>query len=143
MWGRSSTFQDEEIRPGEIEMVEIGPVPLLLGAQEGPGRIVVGRLGQDADRAGASRRRHVRAAQAQIGDEIMVEALEGERAVISRGEGGDAVGDPPVAVEPALELADDRGPAGDGREKRGEGRRRLACDPLIRTLAISAALHGR
>ena len=55
----------------------------------------------------------------------MVEALEGERAVISRGEGGGAVGDSPVAVEPALELADDRRPAGDGVEKCGEGRRRL------------------
>ena len=68
----------------------------------------------------------MRAAQAQIGDEIVVEALERERAVISRGEGGGAVGDAPVAVEPALELADDRRPAGDGLEKRREGRRRLA-----------------
>ena len=118
----------QEIRPGEIEMVEIGPIPLLLGAEEGPGRVVVGGLGEDADRAGPAGAR-ARAAQAHIGDEIVVEALERERAVISRGEGGDAVGDPPVAVEPALELADERGPAGDGLEKRGEGRRRLRLRP--------------
>ena len=119
-------------------MVEIGPVALLLGAEEGPVRIVVGRLRQDADRAGSAGRA-MRAAQAQIGGEIMVEALERERAVIGRGEGGGAVGDPPVAVEPALELADERRPAGDRVEKRCEGRRRLR-RALIRTLAISAAL---
>ena len=72
----------------------------------------------------------------------MVEALEGERAVISGGEGGDAVGDPPVAVEPALELADERGPTGDGLEKRGEGRRRFAC-ALDSNLGDVGRAHGR
>ena len=111
--GQVVDVEGQEIRAGEVVMVEIRPVPLLLGGQESPIRIVVGRLGQEADRAGPPWREHVRAAQAQIGDEIVVEALERERAVISRGESGGAVGDAPVAVEPALELADDRRPAGD------------------------------
>ena len=99
----------QEIWPGKIVMVEIGPIPFLLGAEERPVRAVVRCLRQYTERAGA----RARAAQTHIGDEIMVEALERERAVIGRGQGGGAVGAPPVAVEPALELADERGPPGD------------------------------
>jgi len=58
----------------------------------------------------------VRTAQSQISDQIMVEALERQRAVISRRESGGAIADAPVAVEPALKLADDRSAAGDAGE---------------------------
>src|SRR5579863_2051073 len=83
----------------------------------------------------------MRAAQAQVGGEIVVEALERERAVVSASERGGPVGDAPVAVEPALDLADDRRPAGDRVEKRGEGRRRLARahDPDSRDLGRAEA----
>ncbi len=68
-----------------------------------------------------------------------VETLDCERPVIPRGEGGNSVGDAPVAVEPALEFADDGRPACYDAEQRGEGRRALAgsSDPHMRDVSCA------
>src|SRR5579883_2902234 len=55
-------------------------------------------------------------------DDRGIEALERQRSVIARRARRDRVGEPGVAVEPALDFADDRDAAGDGVEQFAKAR---------------------
>ena len=72
----------QEVGLAAAAVVEVFAFALLLGRQKVPGRAVVGRLGDNSDGAGAPRRPEPRPAKAEIGDEVRVEALEGERAIV-------------------------------------------------------------
>ena len=91
----------QEVRPGALDMQERRASRFCAGVMRGEIGIVVVRLGDDSERARA-------AARAQMRDHVGVEALERERAGIARRDLRRAVGQPQIAVEAALDLADQR-----------------------------------
>src|SRR6185437_692252 len=108
----------EEVGRGAADVQERRPIALLRRREGGEIGIVVIGLGDDAERARAG-------AGAQEGHHLGVEALEGERTVIGRGDFRGAGGQSRVAVETTLDLADQPDPPGDQLDEFAQRRDRL------------------